>query len=170
MRNIYKYILVALMIVLQATLFRYISFFGVKPDVVFIVVLGFSLLNGSAEAIILCLFAGLLQDILYNSAIGVVTLPLLIVCYITGLISKSVFRENTFVAFVFVFSGTLLYNLIVMFSMVLMKYEFNFIKSFIDIALLQAIYNSIITIFGYKYLIALNKYINETRKKLFKNI
>lgn len=170
MRSLYKYFLIILLIVLQATLFKFISFFGVKPDVVFIVVLGFSLLNGSAEAITLSLFAGLLQDILYNNAIGVVSLPLLIVGYITGLVSKSVFRENAFVAFVFVFFGTLIYNIIIMFSMVLMKYEFNFVKSFIDIALLQAVYNSIITIFGYKYLIFLNKYINETRKNLFKSM
>ncbi|AIS52090.1 Rod shape-determining protein MreD [Thermoanaerobacter kivui] len=170
MRSAYKYLLIVLLIVLQSTLFRFISFFGVKPDAVFIVVLSFSLLNGSWEAIYLSLFAGLLQDILYNNAIGVVTLPLLIVSYITGLLSKSVFKESSFVAFVFVFLGTILYNLIIMFSMVLMKYEFNFIESFMDIVIIQAIYNSIITAFAYKYLVSFNKYLIKNSSNFFKKM
>lgn len=75
MRKVYKYLLIVLLIVLQATLFRFIDIFGVKPDAVFIVVLSFSLLNGSWEAIYLSLFGGLIQDILFNNALGVTTFP-----------------------------------------------------------------------------------------------
>lgn len=103
MRKVYKYLLIVLLIVLQTTLFRFIDIFGVKPDAAFIVVLSFSLLNGPWEAIYLSLFAGLIQDILFNNALGITTFSLLIVSYITGLLSKSVFKESSFVAFVFVF-------------------------------------------------------------------
>ncbi|MGI1691532.1 rod shape-determining protein MreD [Thermoanaerobacter uzonensis] len=168
MRKAYKYLLIVLLIILQSTLFRFIDIFGVKPDAVFIVVLSFSLLNGSWEAIYLSLFGGLIQDILFNNALGVTTFPLLIVSYITGLLSKSVFKESSFVAFVFVFLGTLLYNLVTMFSMVLMKYEFNFLSDFMNIAMIQAVYNSIITVFAYRYLVSFNRYVNENKVNFFR--
>ncbi|WP_028991489.1 rod shape-determining protein MreD [Thermoanaerobacter thermocopriae] len=168
MRKIYKYLLLALLIVLQSTLFRFIDIFGVKPDAVFMVVLSFSLLNGPWEAVYLSLFAGIIQDILFNNALGVTTFSLLIVSYLTGLLSKSVFKESSFVAFVFVFLGTLLYNLITMFSMVLMKYQFNFLLDFVNIAMIQALYNSIITVFVYRYLVSFNIYVTKNKVKFFK--
>ncbi|HHW56918.1 MAG TPA: rod shape-determining protein MreD [Clostridia bacterium] len=168
MRKIYKYLLIILLIVLQSTLFKFIDIFGVKPDAVFILVMSFSLLNGAWEAIYLSLFAGLIQDILFNNALGVTTFSLLIVSYITGLLSKSIFRESSFVAFVFIFLGTLLYNLIAMFSMVLMKYQFNFVKDFMDIAMIQAVYNSMIVVFVYKYVVSFNKYVNENKVSFFR--
>lgn len=168
MRKIYKYLLIILLIVLQSTLFKFIDIFGVKPDAVFILVMSFSLLNGAWEAIYLSLFAGLIQDILFNNALGVTTFSLLIVSYITGLLSKSIFRESSFVAFVFIFLGTLLYNLIAMFSMVLMKYQFNFVKDFMDIAMIQAVYNSMIVVFVYKYVVSFNKYVNENKVRFFR--
>ncbi|SFE50988.1 rod shape-determining protein MreD [Thermoanaerobacter thermohydrosulfuricus] len=168
MRKVYKYLLIVLLIVLQTTLFSFIDIFGVKPDAAFIVVLSFSLLNGSWEAIYLSLFAGLIQDILFNNALGVTTFSLLIVSYITGLLSKSVFKESSFVAFVFVFLGTLLYNLITMFSMVLMKYEFNFLSDFMNVAMIQAVYNSVITAFAYRYLVSFNRYVNENKVNFFR--
>ncbi|WP_054644848.1 rod shape-determining protein MreD [Thermoanaerobacter thermocopriae] len=167
MRKIYKYLLLALLIVLQSTLFRFIDIFGVKPDAVFMVVLSFSLLNGPWEAVYLSLFAGIIQDILFNNALGVTTFSLLIVSYLTGLLSKSVFKESSFVAFVFVFLGTLLYNLITMFSMVLMKYQFNFLLDFVNIAMIQALYNSIITVFVYRYLVSFNIYVTKNKVKFF---
>ncbi|MGB9678707.1 MAG: rod shape-determining protein MreD [Thermoanaerobacteraceae bacterium] len=170
MRIIYKYLLVLLLIILQSTLFQYISFFGVKPDTVLVVILSFSLLNGQTEAIYLSLFGGLFQDILFNNAIGVNTLPLLLVSYVSGIISKNVFKESTFVASVFVFIGTIVYNLIIMFSMVLMKYHFDFAANFTDIAIKQAIYNTVIIIFFYKYIVIFNRYINDSRKSLFKDM
>ncbi|MBT1280391.1 rod shape-determining protein MreD [Thermoanaerobacter sp. CM-CNRG TB177] len=168
MRKIYKYLLLALLIVLQSTLFRFIDIFGVKPDAVFMVVLSFSLLNGPWEAVYLSLFAGIIQDILFNNALGVTTFSLLIVSYLTGLLSKSVFKESSFVACVFVFLGTLLYNLITMFSMVLMKYQFNFLLDFVNIAMIQALYNSIITVFVYRYLVSFNIYVTKNKVKFFK--
>ncbi|MBE3591624.1 MAG: rod shape-determining protein MreD [Thermoanaerobacter sp.] len=168
MRKVYKYLLIVLLIVLQTTLFRFIDIFGVKPDAAFIVVLSFSLLNGPWEAIYLSLFAGLIQDILFNNALGITTFSLLIVSYITGLLSKSVFKESSFVAFVFVFLGTLLYNFVTMFSMVLMKYEFNFLSDFMNVAMIQAVYNSIITVFAYRYLVSFNRYVNENKVNFFR--
>ncbi|MDI6604568.1 MAG: rod shape-determining protein MreD [Thermoanaerobacteraceae bacterium] len=163
MKILYKYLLIILAIILEATFSKFITIFGVKPDIVLILIICFALLNGSTEGIILSLFGGLLQDILYNNAIGVETLALLIVCYIAGVLSTNVFRDNTFVAFVFVLIGTLLYNLIIIFSMILMKYDINFIKGFLDIVLIQAIYNSIITIFIFRYIVKLNNYIKDTK-------
>lgn len=167
MKSIYKYLLIILMIVLQATVFRYLAILGVKPDVLLILIISFALLNGINEGIVLSLFGGLLEDILFNNAIGFVAISLLIVAYLSGLLGKNVFKENTFVAFVFVFLGTILYNLIMVFSMLLMKYELNPSLLF-NIIIVQAVYNSIITIFVYRYLVKFNNYINESRKFFFK--
>lgn len=168
MKKIFKYLLIILAIIMQATLFRYIAILDVKPDIVIILVISFALLNGINEGIILSLFGGLLEDIMFNNAIGIVTLSLLLVGYLSGLLGKNVFKENTFVNFVFVFLGTIVYNLIMIFSMVLMKYDLNVIGILINKSIIQAVYNSIITIFAYKYIIKLNNYMNESKKFFFK--
>ncbi|MDN5316235.1 MAG: rod shape-determining protein MreD [Thermoanaerobacterium sp.] len=166
MRSIYKYLLVIFVIILQGTLFRYIAILGVKPDALLILVIAFSLLNGTRESIILSLFGGILVDVLFNNAIGFVTISLLSVAYLTGLLSKNVFKESTFVAFVFVFLGTILYNLIMVFSMLLMKYDINPSYLF-NVIIVQSVYNSFITIFAYRYIVMFNSYIN-TKKFFFK--
>ena len=166
MKRLYKYLLILLLIILQSSLFKFIDILGIKPDAVFIFVLSLSLLNGPWEAVYLSLFAGLVQDVIFNNALGVSTFSLFVVSYITGLLSKNVFKESTFVAFVFTFLGTLLYNLIIMFSMVLMKYQFNFLESLLDVGMIQSVYNSLIVAFVYKYIVAFNRYVSEN-KKLF---
>lgn len=164
MRSICKYLLIVLIIILQATLFRYIAFLGVKPDALLILVIAFSLLNGTNEGIVLSLFGGILMDVLFNNAIGFVTISLLIVAYLTGLLGKNVFKENTFVAFVFVFLGTILYNLIMVFSMLLMKYDLDS-SYLLNVIIVQSVYNSFITIFVYRYIVRFNNYVNS--KKFF---
>ncbi|MGB9780094.1 MAG: rod shape-determining protein MreD [Caldanaerobacter sp.] len=166
MRGIYKYLIVILLVLLQSSFFRFVDILGVKPDVVFIFVFSLSLLNGPWEAIYLSLFAGLLQDIMFNRALGIYTFALLLVSYIAGLLNKNIFRESTFVAFVFTFIGTLFYNLIIMFSMVLMKYQFGFIEEFLNVGMIQAVYNSLIVVFVYKYIVNFNSYVSE-KKTLF---
>jgi rod shape-determining protein MreD len=166
MRGIYKYFIILLLVFLQSSFFKFIDIFGVKPDAVFIFVFSLSILNGPLEALYLSLFAGLLQDILFNSAFGVYTFALLLVSYTAGLLNRTIFKESTFVAFVFTFIGTLLYNLIIVFSMVLMKYQFSFVEEFLDIGMIQAVYNSLIVIFVYKYIVNFNRYVSE-KKTLF---
>ncbi|HHV74054.1 MAG TPA: rod shape-determining protein MreD [Thermoanaerobacterium sp.] len=166
MRSIYKYLLIILEIILQATLMKYIAILGVKPDALLILVIAFSLLNGTGESITLSLFGGILVDVLFNNAIGFVTISLLIVAYLTGILSKNVFRESTFVAFVFVFLGTILYNLIMIFSMLLMKYELN-PSYLLNVVIIQSVYNSIITIFIYRYIVRFNNFV-KSKKFFFK--
>jgi rod shape-determining protein MreD len=145
---------------------KYIAILGVKPDALLILVIAFSLLNGTGESITLSLFGGILVDVLFNNAIGFVTISLLIVAYLTGILSKNVFRESTFVAFVFVFLGTILYNLIMIFSMLLMKYELN-PSYLLNVVIIQSVYNSIITIFIYRYIVRFNSFV-KSKKFFFK--
>ncbi|MDI3311411.1 MAG: rod shape-determining protein MreD [Thermoanaerobacterium sp.] len=166
MRSIYKYLLIIFAIVLQTTLMKYIAILGVKPDALLILVISFSLLNGTGESITLSLFGGILVDVLFNNAIGFVTISLLIVAYLTGVLSKNVFKESTFVAFVFVFLGTILYNLIMIFSMLLMKYDLN-PPYLLNVVIVQSVYNSLITIFIYRYIVRFNSFI-KSKKFFFK--
>lgn len=99
---------------LQTTLAPHLSFSGAKPQFVFLAVISWSLLRGGREGIVWAFIGGVMLDLLSGAPFGAMTLPLLLVGYLSGLGEINVFRPNSLLPGVVGLLATLLYNVMVL--------------------------------------------------------
>lgn len=97
-------------IVLQSTVFVNLTVFGVKPDLILLLTVLFSIFCGPQKGGALGFFVGLLQDLYLGSFIGMSALAKGVTCVMTGWIAKGAFRENMLVPIIAMFMGTLLHE------------------------------------------------------------
>lgn len=100
-------------IVLQTAFFPRIGF-GLKPDLLMIMVISFTLLNGIKRGTIAGFALGLIEDLLSGGFIGLNTMTKTLLSFSTGLLEKSIFHDNIFVPSLLSFVGTILNSLLYM--------------------------------------------------------
>ncbi|MFZ5753740.1 MAG: rod shape-determining protein MreD [Bacillota bacterium] len=99
-------------LVLQSTLFNHLIIAGVKPDIILILALFYSIFQGPGRGGVFGFFLGLLEDIFLGRFIGMNALTKGLTSFVFGWIATGAFRENLLVPFLTLFVGTLFNELI----------------------------------------------------------
>lgn len=94
-RSIYGLLLgLALVVLVQATLLPRVRFFGAQPNLLLVLVIYWSLVNGVAEGIVFAFLAGLAMDIVAGLPLGTSPLALMPVCFLAIIGRNSVYVNN----------------------------------------------------------------------------
>lgn len=151
------WIIILLNFILQGTLFQYFNLFGVLPNTSLVIVVCFSLFTNKNKGALYGFVIGLLQDIIYGQALGIYALIYMLIGYGIGLINTKIFRDNLIISFFITSIATSFYILMNVLIMYLLGYEIG-ITSFLGFPIiLQVLYNSIISIFVYFYVLKFYK-------------
>ncbi len=141
-------------LILQSTVFSHLTVFGVKPDLVLVIIIFYAILHGPKEGALAGLIGGLLQDLAFGQNMGMNILAKLITGHLCGLLERRIYKENLLIPMFVVFIGTsanefmlYLFRLTVDIS----TGSFSYIRGVI---LITAAYNSFLTIFIYKRIYA----------------
>jgi rod shape-determining protein MreD len=81
----------------QTAVFPHLAVFGLKPDVLMVVVVCWALLYGPAEGFVAGLAAGLVQDLTFGQYIGLFALAKTLVGFGVGVVAGKIFRETIWV-------------------------------------------------------------------------
>jgi rod shape-determining protein MreD len=110
--NIYVTILLlGTTVVFQATAMPHLTILGVKPDLVLLMVISWSLLRGAKEGLIWALVGGIGLDLLSGASFGTSIVPLVILGLMASLGELSVFRTRMALPLVAILIASLVYNL-----------------------------------------------------------
>lgn len=93
---------------LQTTLAPHIRVAGVQPDFLLIVVVTYGFLEGPVVGSVCGFFAGLLQDLLLMTTLGLNALSKTIVGYLSGMVEQKIFSENFILPMAAIFAATLI--------------------------------------------------------------
>ena len=93
-RKIVLFIIITICFLLQCTVFQSLSFAGIAPNLLIIVVSAFGLMRGKKEGLLVGFFCGLLVDIFFGFYLGVYALLYMYVGYINGLLQKRFFPDD----------------------------------------------------------------------------
>ncbi len=94
-RGIYVILLgVALVVLLQATLLPRIRFLGAQPDLLLVLVICWSLIDGITEGLVLAFAAGLAIDVVAGLPLGTSPLALMPLCFLAVIGRNSVYVNN----------------------------------------------------------------------------
>jgi rod shape-determining protein MreD len=140
-----------LAIFIQITILDTVQLFGIKPDLVFILVIFYAFLRGQREGAFWGFLAGFLKDVATGSYFGLNALDHLAAGYLAGLIQTALYKDNPFVvslvtALVCFVNGLIHY--------LLLFYLGIFISPWIavfKIALSASGYNAIVALFLYRW-------------------
>jgi rod shape-determining protein MreD len=80
----------ALLVMLQATVGAHVALFGIKPNLVLLTVLLWTLLRGRREALIIAFTGGFWLDFLSLATLGISSLALILSSFVTGIGRRAV--------------------------------------------------------------------------------
>jgi len=95
---------------LQTTVLPALTILGVKPELMLLTVLSWSLLRGMEEGLVWAFLGGLMLDLFSGGPLGASTLALLVVSFLSGLTQASVTRTSFLLPMGAALVGTLLYQ------------------------------------------------------------
>lgn len=85
-----------------------------KPDLLLVMVISYTLVGGIKSGTIAGFTLGMLEDLLSGGFIGVNTMTKTLLGFSTGLLEKSIFHDHIFVPSLMTFVGTILNSLLYM--------------------------------------------------------
>ncbi|MCL6478523.1 MAG: rod shape-determining protein MreD [Peptococcaceae bacterium] len=103
------YILLAMLamaLFLQVTLLNFFTIFGVKPDLVLIIVVFNAFLRGSGKGALVGFWGGLFVDLAAGSYIGVNALSLMAVGYLVGMTESKLYKDGSLIVFFLVWMSS----------------------------------------------------------------
>ncbi len=142
-------------------MFQYIAVIGIKPDTALAIVVALGILMGKKEGVIIGIVAGLIQDTLFGSPLGIITLSYMLIGYLAGENSIKVFKEHLIVPLIFTAVATVIKYIVLIFFDYALGFEPPLIVYIGHYLPVELVYNCIVSVIIYKFLLLLFE-----RKKL----
>ncbi|MEN8906478.1 MAG: rod shape-determining protein MreD [Clostridiales bacterium] len=157
-----------IIMIIQSTILDSLALYNVKPNLVLVFIISVSLVRGGVEGAYVGFFAGLIQDFITGKVIGFYALIGMYVGLLVGIFNKRLYRENFLVIIFFTFTATIVYELCVFFFGIYLQGGDGFLYGFVKIILPETLYNIIVSVFMYVFIMKLSEIFNEQDKKIRK--
>lgn len=150
---------------IQGSLLNLFAVMGVTPNLLLCLVITLTLLYDTDRAIYLGAVFGVLYDLIYSDVIGVASIGLLIVGFLTWKARQLLNRENILSILILSSAGTLIYNLLYWGIVNLFRDQFGFLD-FLKLQPGYVAYNMLVMILLYLSLI--NRAIRHRNDRYYK--
>jgi rod shape-determining protein MreD len=147
MIGVSPYLLVPLLLVVtlfQVTVLPELTILGVKPELMLLAVLGWSLLRGPEEGMIWAFLGGALLDLFSGGPFGASILALLAISYLSAWLEPSVGRASFLLPMGAALVGTLLYQAIFLLVIQLTRGGVPWIESLLRVTLPSLAINALL--------------------------
>lgn len=155
MKILLKGAILVVALLIQLTLINSIAILGLKPDLIMVVVVVFSLLKGEKEGSISGFAFGLLQDIFSTGLLGINALAKTVIGFTCGILKEKIFYEHIlFLIPVITFTASFMQSILIFLLLRAFGIEYGLAWSIKQVALPEALYNSLLSPFIF---LAINK-------------
>ncbi|NLY43654.1 MAG: rod shape-determining protein MreD [Clostridiaceae bacterium] len=164
MRAFIVTIILLLAFVVQSTVLQYSQIFNVKPNLVIMLIIHFSLIRGSVEGAIVGFIGGLFMDILAGRIVGLYSLIGMYIGVAAGYFNKRFYKDNYFVAlfFTFIFTFAFEFTFYLLFYFIWGETRILYVLQHIIVP--EAIYNCVVAVPVYMVLIKIDNWLEEREK------
>ncbi|MBO8137259.1 MAG: rod shape-determining protein MreD [Desulfotomaculum sp.] len=149
MRTVLLFMIFAVALVLQATIFDFFRIFGVKPDLVLLLVIFYGFIYGSKEGAFVGFLGGLLVDFLTGHYIGVNALSKMAAGFFAGLGETKLYKENVFIATIVSMTGTAAGQSVYYLLLLAAGIKIPFFLGLFQVIIPVALYNGLLTLVLY---------------------
>ncbi|MCB2292518.1 rod shape-determining protein MreD [Clostridium algoriphilum] len=135
-----------LFLILDNTLMPLLKINGAYPSLIFTFALCYSIVSSPKDAVVIGIYAGVLQDVYFFNGFGINMLSNMLMCVLANYIGKNIFVEKSFLPIISSFVLSIVKGLMVFCILFLVRQYTN-----IGVIFYHAIYNLIVSIFMYKF-------------------
>ena len=149
---------------LQANFFSWFTINGIKPNLFVIYILFIGLFGNRSMGIIYGALWGIFLDLLYGTNVGINLAGLVLIGLLSILFNKNFSKDSRITIMFMVFGTTIIFEVLVYFIKYVL-YSTNIeVLNFIEILIVEVIYNILITIIIYPLIQKFGYYIENTYK------
>jgi len=136
--------LLAAIALIQSTALPYVVILGVKPELMLMVIVSWSLLRGAEEGMVWALIGGVGLDLLSGAPFGTMTVALLVASFLSGLGESTVFRTHIILPLVTVLVASVVYDLVILVVLALAGRPVAWLDSVVHVVLPSALVNTLL--------------------------
>ena len=133
--------LLAFAAALQATLIPQIRLLGGGPELVFLIVLAWSIHSNLEDSILWAFIGGITQDLLSAAPTGTSVVGMLLLVFAVSGLGQQVFRIGILILVGLVFAGTIVNHLMSMFILTLAGFQVDWLNNLTFVTAPTVVYN-----------------------------
>ena len=137
--------------ILQTTLFEYISIWGVKPNLMLIIPVFFGLRDGQMTGAIIGFICGLIEDSFSSGPRGVNALSKTLLGFSVGSLKGGILRDSLTSRAIVIFLATFLNEIFLFMIFFILDLTDSFLKSFKSVIIISAFYNTALGLFFFYF-------------------
>lgn len=149
---------------LQANFFSWFTINGIKPNLFVVYILFIGLFGNRSMGIIYGAIWGIFLDLLYGTNVGINLTGLVLIGLLAILFNKNFSKDSRITIMFMVFGTTIIFEIFTYFIRYVLYLTNIEILSFIEILIVEIIYNILITIILYPLIQKFGYYIENTYK------
>lgn len=150
-------LLISIMIVvLQHTIAPQITVLNISFDLVFVFIICFSLVRDELECVVFALICGILRDSFFPTVFGINTVVYLATAYGLSQFEKRVYKDAIIIPMMSAFLLTFVKALLYFGYFYVVSIKFNIKNHLLDVVILEAIYNSLLSLIVYRFIKKVN--------------
>lgn len=162
---------ILILFLLQTCIFTNLSFNGIVPNLMLMVVCIYGVIRGETDGIIAGFFCGLILDLLYSSVLGYNALLFMYAGYINGLMNKLYFEFEHKIAIFCVALTDILIGVVNYVILGLLKGRFNIGYFFSNIIFPEVVYTVLLYIAVYPLIVYIeHRFIDSEKTKEEENV
>ncbi len=158
-------LLIILCFLLQTTVFHWMDFGGIVPNLMIVLTASFGFMRGEKTGLLFGFFCGLLTDIFFANVLGLNAMIYMYIGYANGKFNRIFYPDEIRLPLVLILVSDLCYGLLYYITLFLMRGRFQFGFYFMNIILPEMVYTILITLLLYPLVLWLNKKLEESEQR-----
>ncbi|MCI9446200.1 MAG: rod shape-determining protein MreD [Lachnospiraceae bacterium] len=164
-RKLAVFLIITVCFLLQSTLFQFLSFASISPNLLIVVTSSFGFMRGRKEGMWIGFFCGLVLDTFFGSVIGFYALIYAYIGYVNGFFRKRFFPDDIKLPLILIAASDLSYNILVYLFLFLLRRRFQIDYYLLNIMLPELVYTILVTIVLYFVILKINNKLEEIEKR-----
>ncbi|MFV0364298.1 MAG: rod shape-determining protein MreD [Suipraeoptans sp.] len=164
-RKIITGIIIIVCFLLQTTVFDNLSFAGIKPNLMIIVIATFGFMRGKKSGMFVGFLCGLLIDTSIGSILGFHIIIYTLIGYVNGFFKRIFFDDDITLPIALITASNLIYGIVVYILMFMLNSYFDFGYYLLHIIIPELIYTLIITLVIYQIILRINKMLEAEEQR-----
>lgn len=150
---------------MQSTVFQWIAFNDIVPNLLIVLTASFGFMRGEKEGLVIGFFCGLICDIFFGDIIGFYALVMMYIGFLNGKFSGGFYPEDIKLPLALIVVSDLSYCVICYICLFLLRGRLDFPYYFMNVILPEAIYTTIVTLLLYPLILFINVRLEMREKR-----
>ncbi len=166
MGNYLSIFILALAASLQSSMVPQIRILGGEPDLVFLIVLSWSVNTGLEERVVWALVGGIMQNLLSAAPLGASSMSMILIVFAIDVIRRQVYRIGLPLLVLLVIFGSLFHQLVLMLILSMVGFEIQWLGSLSYVVAPTIAYNLVLIGPVYWFVHRIQRWMSGSRQTL----